>query len=236
MKLKESRNPNIYYSFGNKHASLRNVKSGLVDLTCSGEEVNFSSLVLAEQTHSAEIKLIEPADLGSGFLDSKPEIPIVDGFVSNLPNVFLVIKTADCVPILVYSKNTPAIGACHSGREGTKKGIVKNLIQAMLSNFALAKTELVVLVGPCISGKNYQVDQATFADFVLATGVEQENSTLDLQKVILHDILELGILRENVHFSKHCTFSDDSYFSYRENKTTERQLSIIGIKDGKIHK
>ena len=236
MKLKESRNPNIYYSFGNKHVSLRNLKSKLVNLTCSDEEIDFSHLVLAEQTHSAVIKRIEPADLGSGFLDSKQEIPLVDGFVSNLPNVFLVIKTADCVPILIYSKKSPAVGACHSGREGTKKGIVKNLIRSMHSNFALAKTELVVLVGPCISGNNYQVDQATFADFVLATGVEQENSTLDLQKVILRDILELGILCENICLSEHCTFSDVDYFSYRENKTTERQLSIIGIKDGKIHK
>lgn len=236
MKLKESRNPNIYYSFGNKHVSLRNVKSKLVNLTCSDEEIDFSHLVLVEQTHSAEIKLIESADLGSGFLDFKPEIPLVDGLVSNLSNVFLVIKTADCVPILIYSKKTSAVGACHSGREGTKKGIVKNLIRLLLSNFNVDITELVVLVGPSISGKHYQVDQATFTDFVRITGVEQENSTLDLQKVILRDILELGILRENICLSEHCTFSDADYFSYRENKTTERQLSIIGIKDGKIHK
>ena len=236
MKLKESFNPNVYYCFGNKRVSLRNLKAKLVNITCLGEEVNFAQLVLAEQTHSAEVKLIESADLGSGFIDSKPEIPLVDGFVTDKPNAFLVLKTADCTPILIYSKEQQVVGGCHSGREGTKNGIVKQLLNTMLANFKVDTTELIVMVGPAISGKNYQVDQATFSDFVKVTGVEQEDLRIDMQKVILRDILEFGILRENVFLSEECTFSDSNYFSYRENKTKERQLSIIGIRDGKIHK
>ncbi len=236
MKLNKSLNPNIYYSFGNKTDSLSLIKKGDRKVLVADQEIPLARFVMADQTHSREIKVIEESDLGSGFLANKPEIPVVDGFVTNLPNVFIVIKGADCTPILVYAKSKSVVGGCHSGRQGTKNGIIKNLIQTMLTEFNLIVTDLVVVIGPAISGASYQVSEEVYSDFVTMTGIEQDYRQLDMQRVIVRDVLEMGLLSENIIKSRECTYASPNYFSYRRDKTRERQVSIIGITDGKIYK
>lgn len=236
MKLNKSLNSNIYYCFGNKTDSLTLLKKGKTKVFVANQEISLNRFVMADQTHSTEIKVIEERDIGSGFLAAKPEIEIVDGFVTNLSNTFIVIKGADCTPILVYAKSCNVIGGCHSGRQGTKNSIVKNLIQTMVSEFKILTNDLVVMIGPAISGAHYQVSEEIYKDFLAATEISQEYRQIDMQKVIEKDILELGVLPENIYRSKVCTYANSDYFSYRRDKTKERQISIIGIIDGKIYK
>ena len=234
MKLNKSLNPNIYYCFGNKYASLSLVKRKEVYLMLGNQEISSKRFVMAEQTHSTQIRVVKDSDIGSGFLENKGPIPIVDGFITNKTNVFIVIKGADCTPILVYSKKQNVIGGCHSGRQGTKNGIIKVLLTSMTRDYGLNKEDLVVMIGPAISGANYQVSEDIYSDFVEFTGIEQDYRKIDMQKVILHDVLDLGIQAENIVIKSECTYASPDYFSYREDKTKERQISIIGIVHGKI--
>jgi YfiH family protein len=235
MKLNKSLNPNIYYCFGNRTDSLSLLRSGQISLFIDSIEINRDSLVMADQTHSAEIRLIDKADKGAGFCENKPEIPVVDGFITDMPRVFIVIKGADCTPILVYAKNKNIVGGCHSGREGTKKGIIKELIRKFIIDFGVLVEDLVIMIGPAISGINYQVSEEIFNDFVSTTGLEQDFRHIDMQKVIIRDILEMGVKMNQIVNNSICTFSDQDYFSYRRNKAKDRQLSIIGIRDEKIY-
>lgn len=235
MKLNKSLNPNIYYCFGNRTDSLSLLRSGQISLFIDSIEINRDSLVLADQTHSAEIRIIDHTDEGAGFCENKPEIPVVDGFITDTPGVFIVIKGADCTPILVYAKNKNIVGGCHSGREGTKKGIIKELIRKFIIDFGVLVEDLVIMIGPAISGINYQVSEDIFNDFVSTTGLEQDFRHIDMQKVIIRDILEMGVKMNQIVNNSICTFSDQAYFSYRRNKAKDRQLSIIGIRDEKIY-
>lgn len=236
MNLKKSKNPNIYYCFGSSDDSLAQLKNGQRSIFISDKVISKSQLVMADQTHSTETKLIDDSDLGSGFCEDRPEIPIVDGFITDISNVFIVIKGADCTPVLIYSKSKNAVGGCHSGREGTKSGIVKELIKKFLTEFAVPVADLIVMIGPAISGSNYQVSEEIFNEFVDVTKVAQEYRKIDMQKVIIRDILEMGLRDEQIVMNSICTYSNPNYFSYRRDKTKERQLSIIGITDGKIFK
>ena len=234
MKLNKSLNPNIYYCFGNKEDSLFLLKQGEINILVGDQVVSLGRLVMAKQTHSAEIKVIERADLGAGFLADKVAVPVVDGFVTNQSHVYIVIKGADCTPILVYAKSKNAVGACHSGREGTKIGIVSVLIKKMIYEYNLAVDDLVVMIGPAISGANYQVSEEIYRDFVDSTGIEQAYRFIDMQKVIVRDILETGIKQEQIVMTRDCTYANPNYFSYRRDKAKNRQLAIIGIEDEKI--
>jgi YfiH family protein len=189
---------------------------------------------MADQTHSAEIKVIEESDLGSGFIKNKTAVPVVDGFVTDMANVYIVIKGADCTPVLIYAKNENVVGGCHSGREGTRKGIVKELISKMVSEFHISVNDLVIMIGPAISMVNYQVSEDIYTEFVSSTGKEQDYRNIDMQKVIVRDALAMGINEENVILNNKCSFANPNFFSYRRDKTKNRQLSIIGITDGKI--
>ena len=234
MKLIKSLNPNIFYCFGNKDDSLSLIKSQEVAISLAEEKISFARLVMADQTHSAQIKVINESDLGSGFVMNKPEIPIVDGFVTDMTNVYIVIKGADCTPVLIYTKSKKAVGGCHSGREGTRKGIVKELIGKMIAEYNISVDDLIIMIGPAISGANYQVSEEIYTDFVNSTGVEQDYHNIDMQKVIVRDALAMGVNKDNIILNNDCTFADPNFFSYRRDKTKNRQLSIIGIADGKI--
>jgi len=234
MKLNKSLNPNIYYCFGNKDDSLFCLKRGKGNILLAGQVIPASRLVMADQTHSADIKVIEESDLGSGFLADKAPVPLVDGFVTNKTNVFIAIKSADCTPILAYAKNKNVVGGCHSGREGTKNGIVKELIRKMKDEYSLSMNDIVVMIGPAISGSNYQVSEEIYCDFVDSTRIEQDYRYIDMQKVIVRDVKEMGIKQEQIIINRDCTYANSNYFSYRRDKTKNRQLAIIGIENGKI--
>ncbi len=236
MKLNKSMNSNIYYCFGNKDDSLFLLKRGDVHVLLGNEAIPQGRFVMADQTHSTVIKVVEESDLGAGFLANKQAIPIVDGFISSLPNTFIVIKGADCTPILIYAKNKNVVGACHSGREGTKNGIVKTLIKKLITEFNVSIEDLVVMIGPAISGSKYQVSEDIFNEFLATTKIEQDYRNIDMQKVIIHDVMGMGINMEQIVMNDKCTYSNHNYFSYRRDKTKDRQLSIIGIVDGKIFK
>ncbi len=235
MKLKQTLNSNIYYCFGNKSDSLSLLRQAKRQIVLEDKIISFSQLVMAEQTHSEDIKTIEGCDLGAGFIKDKDEIPHVDGFITDKENVFIVIKSADCTPILVYAKNKPLVGGCHSGREGTRKGIIKNLIKQMLTDYNLSPSDLVVMIGPAINARNYQVSLEIYNEFIASSKLDQDYRKIDMQKVIINDLIQMGIREENIISSQICTYENMDYNSYRRDKTPERQLSIIGISNGKIH-
>ena len=52
-----------------------------------------------------------------------------DAMVTTLHQIKLSIKTADCIPILVYSQNV--VAAIHAGWRGAYSGIIQNTIKVM---------------------------------------------------------------------------------------------------------
>lgn len=234
MKLVKKYNPRVWYGFGNRYSSLESIRRGESKISCAGEDLILGQLVLAEQTHSTDITILTQSMSGAGFTKGVEEIGHVDGFVSDIEGLFLVIKSADCTPILCYDKTKNVVGGVHSGRVGTRNSIIKALINNMVTNFRCRVEDIVVLVGPAIGGENYEVDEECFLDFVVSTQLGQEYRHIDMKQVIKRDLVKIGILEKNIEIDNSCTYADSNYFSYRRDKTAERQLAIIGIKDGNI--
>jgi len=73
------------------------------------DEINIPALVFTNQMHSDEIMVIKKRS---------NEIPKCDALMTNISNLPLMIKTADCQGILMYDKKNKAIAAIHSGWKG----------------------------------------------------------------------------------------------------------------------
>lgn len=193
--------------------------------------VEAKRLVLMEQTHSNKVKEVKKEDLGCGF--TKPALPVVDAVCSDMPNILLVVKSADCVPILFYDPIHNAVAAAHSGRKGTQNAICVRVLEKMHALYGSMPQEMQVSIGPGVSGEHYQVSQAIYDRFVEQTGLTQPvRGQLDLRKVIVADLLRSGVSAEHLRCSSECTYSNDKYFSYRRDKSCGRQLSAIGVLDG----
>ena len=89
------------------------------------------SVVSRPQIHSSDVRYVCESDRGDGYF-SKSGISC-DGYVTDRPGVTLGVKTADCVPILLYDPAAEVVGAVHAGWRGTAAGIAAVCVEKMRS-------------------------------------------------------------------------------------------------------
>ena len=99
--------------------------------------------------------------------------PQADGLVTDCPDIILSVLTADCAPVLFADPVARVIGAAHAGWRGALAGICEAVIDAML-RLGAQPENIAAVIGPAISGQNYEVDAAMEAAFV-----EQEEAWRD---------------------------------------------------------
>jgi len=171
-------------------------------------------LFTAEQVHGSNIAVID--EVGSArCADRTPqrgvptkEFPACDGIITNQRGVALGIYVADCCAVYIVDPKTPAIGLVHSGRKGTKLGVVTNAVRQMINRFGSDPAEMIVQLSPCIRPPHYEVDFAAH---------------------IIRQCRTFGI--HQIHDSGTCTACDlERYYSYRAEKgKTGRMLAVTGL-------
>ncbi|MGC9323971.1 MAG: peptidoglycan editing factor PgeF [Desulfomonilia bacterium] len=158
------------------------------------------------------------------------EIPKADGILSLDPDIILCVRTADCIPILLWSDDVPCIGALHAGWRGLAKGIVKKAVHMMNS---LGANEIHIRLGPSIGPCCYEVGP----DVMRALGVQGFPSPAGTHRVDLGDVakkqaMEAGVPEPMIRTVERCTSCNPlEYFSYRrDGALTGRNISLIGGK------
>ncbi len=100
------------------------------------------------QVHSDVVHRVEQA----------PREPLVgDGVITRTPGLLLVVKTADCLPILAVDPQQRVVGAFHAGWRGTVKRIAEKGVGEMQRHFSSDPAELVIAIGPGIRRCCYTV-------------------------------------------------------------------------------
>jgi hypothetical protein len=160
-----------------------------------------------------------------------------DALVTNQRNLLLVVRTADCVPVLLVDHKTGVIGAAHAGWRGAIGGIVPRTIQTCVEKFGSEIGNLHVAIGPSIGPCCYEVDSPVIAplhaDYPAWQGVLQKTSDgkgmLDLKQFLWHQVLSSGIPERQVERMEYCTrCREDLFFSYRrEGKVIGTMMSGI---------
>ena len=165
-------------------------------------DLNFAEM---KQSHSSKVKIIN----NEGTYKS-------DGIETNIQDLPLVVRVADCIPILMKSKNL--ISAVHAGWRGLNNSIFeKSLINHDLKS-------LKISIGPHAKECCYEVKEDLKQLFPLSTIELKGRYYLNLRKRV-----EDFCIKENIEIEifQQCTICDDSYFSYRKNSTSQRQFGII---------
>jgi len=217
-----------FYHFGNKNLNLLSLKNNY-QIKIKELTIPTSQIILAEQVHGNSVHIVKEADVGAG--NSRDPIQNVDALITKEKNIFLAIKTADCVPILIFDSILEIIAAVHSGREGTRKNIIRETLKILIENFGSDPKNMMIKLGPSICEKYYEVDKNTFNTFVKSTGIEQQFPFLNIKKVLLHQLMKVGISKNNIENIDICTFENESFFSYRSDRMDGRQISLIGMNE-----
>jgi YfiH family protein len=169
------------------------------------------------QVHGDEIQVIDSIS---------NKIPTCDGLITTTPNLALAVMVADCIPLLLISKE--AVGAIHVGRAGLVNRIALKAVQQMRS---LGAIELHAVLGPSICGSCYEVPFQMQQDVVAEhprafTTTRKGTPGLDLSKALIADLVSVGVSYEA---STTCTFEDEQYFSHRRQNPTGRFAGVVSL-------
>ena len=167
--------------------------------------VGIEYIASMNQTHSDLVAFVE-----------SPRIYNSDAIYTEKPKLGLIVQTADCMPILLSDKKR--IGAIHSGWRGLKNNIVKKAIKKFDVN------QLLISIGPHAQSCCYEIKNDIKQYFNDYTELRDKVFYLNMSQILKDLSEEEGF---QIEVSSICTICDNSYNSYRENKTIERQFGVI---------
>ncbi|MFZ5847042.1 MAG: polyphenol oxidase family protein [Actinomycetota bacterium] len=175
--------------------------------------------VTVRQIHGADVHTVDRA-----WLDAPHAEPAVaDGLVTAETGVILVVRVADCVPVLLADVQRRLVGAAHAGRAGLVAGVVPATVARLRE---LGAENLVAWVGPHVCGRCYEVPAALRDE--VATAVPEafaETSwgtpSLDVGAGVTAQLRAEGA--EVVDGSR-CTLEDEDLFSYRRQGAASGRL------------
>ena len=169
------------------------------------------------QVHGDEIVIVESITA---------DTPTCDGLITTKPNLQLAVMVADCIPLLLISKE--AVGAIHVGRAGLVNQIAVKAVKTMRS---LGAIDIHAILGPSICGACYEVPFEMQQDVIeqhpraFAT-TRKGTPGLDLPKALIADLVSIGVSYEA---STICTMENELYFSHRRHNPTGRFAGVVSL-------
>jgi YfiH family protein len=193
-----------------------------------------AAVVTARQVHGAHVAAVRSSDGGT-------IIPETDALISDEPGVALLLRFADCVPVVLYDPQRQAIGLAHAGWRGWVAGVVQNTVSALQSAFGSQPADLVAGVGPAIGPCCYEVgpDVVAAVERIAGAGTDLLRRPpdgvvhLDLPGAVRWQLQRSGVRRiEDSGLCTHCR--TDEFFSHRaEHGHTGRFAAVVALQDSK---
>lgn len=177
---------------------------------------------MPQQTHSCNVAVI-------GRDGVVPPLADTDAVISQCSGVAVGVRTADCVPVLLYAPDIPAVAAVHAGWRGSLGGIVSGTV-GLLTHLGADPARIKAAFGPCICGKCYEVSPELAEDFRRAgfAGCIIGTRNLDLVAVNRSRLLDAGLLPANIETSSSlCTRETNWLPSWRRCQTDARLVTWI---------
>jgi YfiH family protein len=213
--LEVSQSPNIIISLkGERNFSEESIKSKNELLE---KYFGVSSYQEFNQTHSTNI-------LGIDTIENNE----FDGFLSTDRKAAFAIKTADCIPLLLWDEEQSVISGLHCGWKGLKNDIIAKAIEGNSS-----KPFTHAYIGPHISREHFEVQDDFIEAFIennkdiagFLSNIEGR-TCMNLRQYTVHELHQYGIEVMN-NFSPCSYLEKDHFFSWRrDNANPFRNLTI----------
>lgn len=199
-----------------------------VDRLLKEMNIKPTEIYTGQQMHTDHVVVVD-SENGEDFVYGKT-FKETDGLITNQPNIALLIKYADCTPIVLFDPIKRVQAIVHSGWRGTTKKIALKAIGKMEREFGSKKEDMLVYVGPSIDQENYEVGPEVyeaFEDFKKRDSFFKsfgEKYLMSMTDANVEILLEAGIKVENIEVERASTYSDESLHSARQ-EGTEYQLN-----------
>ena len=178
---------------------------------------------LLQQVHGNRVVEIGGADFAGTVVQA-------DAVIGRQPGDVCVVKTADCLPVLVCSRDGSVIAAAHAGWRGLAAGIIEATIEKM----GAAPDTLLAWLGPAISQPNFEVGEEVRDAFTNSHPDDTthfEHNARGRWQADLYGLARARLARAGVPQVSGgglCTFKDGTrFYSFRRDGETGRMFSFI---------
>lgn len=149
-----------------------------------------------------------------------------DAIICNKPGVTIMVKTADCIPLVLAGGGI--VAAVHAGWRSLTQDIIPKTLEKMIEMGAVA-AEIRVGIGPSLG---FECSEFSEPENEIPQKFHWaiHDKKVDLRGIALKQMTDLGIKNENISHMKICTKCDEGWFSFRRNRCKQRFGTIIRIK------
>ena len=120
-------------------------------------------LVEVHQVHGADICQVRAGQLGTGW--GLRSLGDYDGLVTEASDLALMVKIADCIPIILFDPVKKVFALVHSGWPGTLQAIGQKALEVMMSQYDVRPSDLLIAYGPALSMEDFQVQEDVYSRF-----------------------------------------------------------------------
>lgn len=169
---------------------------------CGGEPP--FAVVLPRQTHTTRVSRI---------VDGSERLDDIDALTTNRTGLGIAVRTADCIPLLLFDPVHAAVAAVHAGWRGTVGRIVASTIDSMARDYGTDARDLRAVIGPGICSDCFEVGDEVYEAFRQARfpmskiAVRRDKWHIDLPEANRLQLLYKGVPAENIQQSGLCTYA-----------------------------
>ncbi len=171
-----------------------------------------------KQTHSAIVHVAPGSPEREG-----------DALITSVPGVWIGVRTADCVPILLSDTHQGVVAAIHAGWRGTIDGIVTETVKKMTMEFGSLPQNIQAAIGPCIAVCCFEVGEEVRERYRTLFPEVSDLRNIDLVEANRRQLRKAGV--QSIDIDNLCTYClPDQFDSYRRDRDRSgRMVSAIRI-------
>jgi YfiH family protein len=187
-----------------------------------GDELGVARLVRMTQVHGADVTW--SGDVADG------TVPVADALLTDRPGDGVLVRVADCTPIVLAAPGEALAGVVHAGREGLVRGVVAAAVDALRGRGA---SRLEAFVGPRACGRCYELPES-MADAVAAVVPAARSTTswgtpaIDVGAGVVAQLADLGVQVTDLGVHE-CTIEHDRWFSYRRQGQDSGRFGAVAM-------
>lgn len=187
-------------------------------------DVPLEHLVRMSQYHGTDVVVADATtNMSHG-------VPAGDALVTATPGVALLVRVADCTPVVLADARAGVVAVVHAGRNGMADGITPATVGVMRD---LGAAEISAWIGPRACGACYEVP-AQMRDEISASVPEAWAVTswgtpaLDVGAGVAAQLDALGVQSVDLaDGDSTCTIEDERFFSYRRQGQQSGRLGAL---------
>lgn len=193
--------------------------------------ISSHNFIWMDQIHGIMVQTIRRRPT-SGFL------PATDGVVTSTPDNVLLVRTADCVPILLYTPGGAAIAAVHAGWRGLLGNILPAAVESVCSEAHADASGVNAVIGPSIESKCYEIGEDVRQMFQDVHGGSFDEYFRKIKRrwhmsiagIAKQQLRHAGLNTSRIEISSDCTACDATrFYSHRKRKEAGRTAAFIWI-------